>query len=127
MARQSPASARPPCRLYLITPPQIPDLDAFAGQLEAALLQARSMVDQAKANVNLANVTNNRTSTLAVQGWASRQNADNSQAGVLSQTANLASAEAGVKVAEANIKAQQATVDRLKALTGFKDGFEKLP
>ena len=37
MARQSPASARPPCRLYLITPPQIPDLDAFAGQLEAAL------------------------------------------------------------------------------------------
>ncbi|GBU18163.1 MULTISPECIES: efflux RND transporter periplasmic adaptor subunit [Methylobacterium] len=105
-----------------------PDLDqelaqaeARIGQLDAQLLQARAMVDQARANVNLANVTNNRTSTLAVQGWASRQNADNSQAGVLSQTANLASAEAGVKVAEANIKAQQATVDRLKALTGFKE------
>jgi thiamine-phosphate pyrophosphorylase len=27
----------PPCRLYLITPPALPDLDAFAGQLEAAL------------------------------------------------------------------------------------------
>lgn len=27
----------PPCRLYLITPPRIDDLEAFAGQLEAAL------------------------------------------------------------------------------------------
>lgn len=105
-----------------------PDLDqqlaqaqAQLGQIEAQLLQAKAMVDQAKANVSLANVTNSRTSTLAVQGWASRQNADNSQAGVLSQTASLASAEAGVKVAEANIKAQAATVDRLKALAGFKD------
>ncbi|WP_200931858.1 efflux RND transporter periplasmic adaptor subunit [Methylobacterium sp. Leaf85] len=105
-----------------------PDLDqqlaqaqAQVGQLEAQLLQARAMVDQAKANVNLATATNSRTSTLAVQGWASKQNADNSQASVLSQGASLASAEAGVKVAEANIKAQRATVDRLKALTGFKD------
>ncbi len=29
--------APPLCRLYLITPPAIPDLDAFAGELEAAL------------------------------------------------------------------------------------------
>ncbi len=78
------------------------------------------MVDQAKANVNLAQVTNSRTSTLAGQGWASKQNADNTQAGVLSQAANLASAEADVKVAQANIKAQEATVGRLKALTGFE-------
>ena len=100
---------------------QLAQAEAQLGQQEAQLLQAKAMVDQARANVNLANVTNSRTSTLAVQGWASRQNADNSQAGVLSQSANLASAEAGVKVAEANIKAQGATVDRLKALTGFKD------
>ncbi|MCJ2035220.1 efflux RND transporter periplasmic adaptor subunit [Methylobacterium sp. J-068] len=100
---------------------QLAQAEAQTGQLEAALLQARSMVDQAKANVNLANVTNNRTSTLAGQGWASKQNADNSQASVLSQAATLASAEAGVKVAQANIKAQAATVERLRALTGFKD------
>jgi thiamine-phosphate pyrophosphorylase len=37
MARQPLPTARPPCRLYLITPPHIADLDAFAGQLEAAL------------------------------------------------------------------------------------------
>lgn len=100
---------------------QLAQAEAQVGQMEAQLLQAKAMVDQARANVNLANVTNNRTSTLAVQGWASKQNADNSQASVLSQGATLASAQAGVKVAEANIKAQAATVDRLKALAGFKD------
>ena len=100
---------------------QLAQAEAQAGQMRAQLLQAKAQVEQARANVNLANLTNNRTSTLATQGWASRQNADNSQAGVLSQGASLAAAEAGVKVAEANIKAQDATVDRLKALTSFKD------
>ncbi len=37
MARESVVTPRPPCRLYLITPPAIPDLAAFAGELEAAL------------------------------------------------------------------------------------------
>lgn len=100
---------------------QLAQAEAQVGQQEAQLLQAKALVDQARANVNLANVTNSRTSTLAGQGWASKQNADNSQASVLSQGATLASAEAGVKVAEANIKAQVATVNRLKALAGFKD------
>jgi HlyD family secretion protein len=99
---------------------QLMQAEAQLGQLQAQLLRAKAMVDQAKANVNLAQVTNSRTSTLAGQGWASKQNADNTQAGVLSQAANLASAEADVKVAEANIKAQEATVGRLKALTGFE-------
>ncbi len=104
-----------------------PDLDqqlaqgeAQIGQLKAQLLQVQAQVEQARANVNLANLTNNRTSTLAVQGWASRQTADNSEASVLSQAATLAGAEAGVKVAIANIKAQEAVVDRLKALAAFE-------
>ena len=37
MARSPAVSARPPCRLYLITPPAIPDLDAFAVRLDEAL------------------------------------------------------------------------------------------
>lgn len=37
MARQPTVPDRPPTRLYLITPPAIPDLDAFAQALEAAL------------------------------------------------------------------------------------------
>ncbi len=37
MSRTPVVSERPPCRLYLITPPVIPDLAALAGDLEAAL------------------------------------------------------------------------------------------
>ena len=38
MARQTALPPRPPCQLYLITPPAIDDLEAFAGLLEQALL-----------------------------------------------------------------------------------------
>ncbi|GJE10613.1 MULTISPECIES: efflux RND transporter periplasmic adaptor subunit [Methylobacterium] len=99
---------------------QLAQAEAQVGQLKAQLLQAQAQVEQARANVNLANLTNNRTTTLAVQGWASRQNADNAQAGVLSQAATLAAAEAGVKVATANIRTQEAAVERLRALTAFE-------
>lgn len=37
MAREPRIPNRPPCRLYLITPPAIADLDAFAATLESAL------------------------------------------------------------------------------------------
>ena len=37
MARTPTAPARPPCRLYLITPPAISDLTGFARDLDAAL------------------------------------------------------------------------------------------
>jgi thiamine-phosphate pyrophosphorylase len=37
MAKPPTVPARPPCRLYLITPPVIPDLDAFANLLGQAL------------------------------------------------------------------------------------------
>ncbi len=37
MARQPSVPPRPPCQLYLITPPAIPDLEAFASLLEETL------------------------------------------------------------------------------------------
>lgn len=37
MAKQSPVPVRPPCRLYLITPPAIPDMAAFVVILEEVL------------------------------------------------------------------------------------------
>ena len=37
MAKTPTVSDRPPCRLYLITPPAIPDLDGFAATLDEAL------------------------------------------------------------------------------------------
>lgn len=37
MAKPSNIPPRPPCRLYLITPPTLPDLASFSDQLKAAL------------------------------------------------------------------------------------------
>ena len=37
MARTPQIPSRPPCRLYLIPPPAVPDLEAFATALDAAL------------------------------------------------------------------------------------------
>lgn len=105
-----------------------PDLDQQArqaeaqlGQFQAQLSVAQADVEQARANVTLAHVTDSRTATLAGQGWASKQNADQTRAGMLTATAALDAAEAKVKVAEANITAQQATVDRLRTLTTFEN------
>lgn len=105
-----------------------PDLDeqllqakAQIGQMQAQLVEAKANVEQAQANVNLAAVTDTRTSQLAGQGWATKQYADQTKATVLTSNATLAAADARVKVAEANLQAQKATVDRLKALTSFED------
>lgn len=104
-----------------------PDLDqqlaqtaAQLGQSQARLLQAQAMVEQAQANTKLANVTKFRTTTLAAQGWETRQNADQSTANASVQKSSVDAAEAGVKVAEADFKAQLATVQRLQALTAFE-------
>jgi HlyD family secretion protein len=104
-----------------------PDLDqqlaqaqAQLGQNQAAVLQAQAQVQSAQANTKLANLTKYRETTLATQGWETKQNADNATANFSVQTAGIANAEAGVAVALANLKAQQATVDRLQALTAFE-------
>ena len=104
-----------------------PDLDqqlaqaqAQLGQNQAAVLQAQAQVQSAQANTKLADVTKYRETTLAGQGWETKQNADNATANFSVQTAGIANAEAGVAVALANLKAQQATVDRLQALTAFE-------
>jgi RND family efflux transporter MFP subunit len=106
---------------------EAPDLDqqlaqaqAQLGQNQAAVLQAQAQVQSAEANTKLANVTKFRETTLAGQGWETRQNADNATANFSVQTAGIINAQAGVAVALANLKAQQATIDRLQALTAFE-------
>jgi HlyD family secretion protein len=106
---------------------EAPDLDqqlaqaqAQLGQNQAAVLQAQAQVQSAQANTKLANVTKYRETTLATQGWETKQNADNATANFSVQTAGIANAEAGVAVALANLKAQQASIDRLQALTAFE-------
>lgn len=104
-----------------------PDLDqqlnqarAQLGQMQAALAQATATLKQAQANTQLARVNKFRATTLAGEGWGTRQNADTETTNASVSVANVASAQAGIGVAVANIRAQQATVDRLVALTGFE-------
>jgi RND family efflux transporter MFP subunit len=61
----------------------------------------------------LARVTNARTSKLAVEGWATKQQGDTDRLTFEAQTA-------AVRLAEANLKAQQAAVGRLEELTSFE-------
>ena len=104
-----------------------PDLDqqlaqaqAQLGQTQAAILQAQANLQQAQANKKLASVTKFRETTLAGQGWETKQNADNSTANAATSVASVASAQAGIAVANANLRAQQATVNGLQELTGFE-------
>ncbi len=99
---------------------QLTQAEAQLGQSQAALVQAQTGVESAQANTKLADVTKFRTTTLASQGWETKQNADNATANFSVQTAGVASSQAGVAVAAANLKAQQATVDRLRALASFE-------
>ncbi|HYZ24078.1 MAG TPA: efflux RND transporter periplasmic adaptor subunit [Rhodopila sp.] len=99
---------------------QLAQAEAQLGQNQAAVLQAQAQVRSAVANTRLASITKFRETTLAGQGWETKQNADNASANYEVQTAGIANAQAGVAVAEANLKAQQATVDRLRELTSFE-------
>ncbi len=104
-----------------------PDLDqqlaqaqAVLVQNQAALQQANAQVVQAKSNTDLASVTNGRTSQLAVQGWSTKQDADNTRLGLSASKASLAAAQAAVQVALANVAAQFANVQRLQQLTAYE-------
>ena len=94
---------------------------AQLGQTRAALIQAQANVQSSQSTVDLARVTNGRTSTLAAQGWETRQNADNTRANVQTGAAAVDASKAAVTVAEANVAAQLAGVQRLQALVGYLD------
>ncbi|HLH12405.1 MAG TPA: efflux RND transporter periplasmic adaptor subunit [Methylovirgula sp.] len=90
-----------------------PDLDQQLIQARAQLTQLEAAVAQADANVKLAQVTNQRTQTLVVQGWQTKQQGDTDRLTYQAQNAAL-------QVAQANLKAGQAQVSRLEELTGFE-------
>lgn len=90
-----------------------PDLDQQLLQAEAQVAQLQAAVAQAQSNMQLANVTNQRTQTLVVQGWQSKQQGDTDRLTYQAQSA-------AVQVAQANLLAGQAQVSRLKELTGFE-------
>jgi RND family efflux transporter MFP subunit len=91
-----------------------PDLDNQLTQGKAQLEQFEAAVQQAQANSELGQVTNQRTAQLVTQGWSSRQQGDSDRLTADSRTAALA-------VAKANVRAQQAAVNRLEQLTEFEN------
>jgi RND family efflux transporter MFP subunit len=90
-----------------------PDLDQQLAQAQGLLAQLQAAVVQSVANMDLARVTNNRTSRLVDDGWTSRQQGDTDRLGFNASTAAVA-------VAQANVVAQQAAVRRLEQLTSFE-------
>ena len=102
------------------TDAQLAQAQAQLAQMKAALLEAQSALKQAQANSHLAGLTTTRSSTLAGEGWATRQTADNDVANASVQKQGVSSAQAAIAVAAANILAQQATVNRLSTLVGYE-------
>lgn len=90
-----------------------PDLDQQLLQARAQVVQLEAAIAQAQANMQLANVTNQRTQVLVVQGWQTKQQGDTDRLTYQAQSA-------AVQVAEANLKAGQAQVSRLEQLTSFE-------
>jgi RND family efflux transporter MFP subunit len=77
----------------------VPELDDQISQNEATLTQLKAALDQAEANLKLAQVTWNRDTKLVSQGWATQQQ------GTI-DVQNLKAQEAAVAVAKANVAAQ---------------------
>ncbi len=90
-----------------------PDLDQQLAQARAQVVQLEASIEQARANAELAKVTNRRTSALVEQGWNTQQQGDVTR---LTQNAQ----EAALNVAQQNLMVQKAVVARLEVLTSFE-------
>jgi membrane fusion protein (multidrug efflux system) len=91
-----------------------PDLDQQLEEAKAQLVQLQAAVEQAKANADLGQVTNERTARLVAQGWSTLEQGDTDRLTAASRNAALA-------VAKANVTAQEAAVNRLQELTAFEE------
>jgi RND family efflux transporter MFP subunit len=85
----------------------VPELDDQISQNEATLNQLKAALDQAQANLKLAQVTWDRDNPLVKQGWATQQ-----QGTVDVQT--LKADDAAVSVARANVEAQEKQLATLR-------------
>lgn len=97
-----------------------PDLDQQLAQARAQLIQDQAAVQQARANANLAQATNQRTNSLVKQGWETKEQGDIDRLTYQSQAAAL-------QVAQVNVQVQQAAVARLEKLTGFEKVIAPFP
>ena len=73
-----------------------PDLDQQLEEAKAQLVQLQAAVEQAQANADLGQVTDQRTARLVAQGWSSAEQGDTDRLTAASRTAALAVAKANV-------------------------------
>jgi RND family efflux transporter MFP subunit len=90
-----------------------PELDHQITQAQATLGQNEAALRQNQANRALADVTNNRDSTLVKQGWVTLQQGDVDRY-------TLEAQQAAVGVAQANIAAQRATLQVLSQQKSYQ-------
>lgn len=91
---------------------ETPEIDAQLNQARAAVQQAQANIEKAKMDLGLGETTWNRYQTVGA-GGVSQQELDEKRT-------QLDQAKAGLNVARANMVAAQAEVQRLEALSNFK-------
>ena len=106
---------------------EAPEMDQQVLQARANLQQARAALDQAlanydrgKADLELARVTAQRWKDLAAQGVVSRQDNDQSQAQLQSQSANLQALEKAIAAARSNVTSLEANLAQLQEWQAYK-------
>src|SRR5262245_41965185 len=90
-----------------------PELDHQIAQAEATLAQLKAAQLQARANVDLAQVTLNRNNPLVRKGWFSQQQGVN-------DVQTLKAQQAALSVAEANARAQQGQLQVLRQQKAYQ-------
>jgi RND family efflux transporter MFP subunit len=91
----------------------VPELDHQIGQNEATRVQLEETLQQAQANLELAQVTWDRDRPLVGQGWVTQQ-----QGTIDIQT--LKARQAAVRLAQANVKAQEALLRTLNQQRAYR-------
>jgi RND family efflux transporter MFP subunit len=106
---------------------ETPDLDQQVRQARASLLQTRSALAQAEANLvqvksteHLAQLTVERWNVLVARGVLARQDGDQKQADYAVAEASRKAQEANVNAAQSNVSAAEASLGRLLDLQGFE-------
>jgi RND family efflux transporter MFP subunit len=99
---------------------QLSEARATLAQSQAASLQRRAALEQAKANAELTRLTKDRDIPLGEQHAISQQIVDGAVQSHNARIADVSAAEANITAAQATIAASHANVARLEKMQGFE-------
>jgi RND family efflux transporter MFP subunit len=100
---------------------QVQQAQASVSRAEAALEQAKAALEQSNTQMNLAEVTAQRWTTLFGKRVVSRQEVDEKQAAYDARRADNKAAQASVSAANDVVAASRAELQRLMELKGFQE------